>query len=417
MRSMSRRAHRFPGQAMGRFFGAGLGPSVASTNDAGSVAKPATARAHVATGTTGSADGSNPGSGPSVVAVGGGHGQAATLRAARRYAGSLTAVVAMADDGGSSGRLRRDLGIVPPGDLRACLVALAAESSTLARAFEHRYDEVLGDAALGAGGAAVVGGGGSSGPSGGDRSGSAGAGGADGAGGAGAGAGGGGGGDARSGGGSGGLRGHALGNLVLAALMAVTGDIQTALDEAGRLLGAVGRVVPATYQSVVLAAEAASGMVEGQSQVARTPRIRRVSVVPADAPAASGATAAISAADQVLLGPGSLYTSVLAATAVAGVAEAIRQTAAQRVYIANLRPQVAETEGYDVAAHVDALEAHGVPVDVVLCDPTGIDVGAVSVPVVRCSLAKANGLAHDPDQLAKALADLVGYEPRARRRP
>ncbi len=338
-----------------------------------------------------------------MVAVGGGHGQAATLRAARRYAGSLTAVVAMADDGGSSGRLRRDLGIVPPGDLRACLVALAAESSTLAAAFEHRYDEMLGDGALGTDGAAILTRGGSGGEGRGSsrspgraRSGTAG--GARGAGG-------------------GALRGHALGNLVLAALMAVTGDIQTALDEAGRLLGAVGRVVPATYQSVVLAAEAASGKVEGQSQVARTPRIRRVSIVPADAPAASGATAAISAADQVLLGPGSLYTSVLAATAVAGVAEALRRTAAQRVYVANLRPQVAETEGYDVAAHVAALEAHGVPVDVVLCDPAAIDVGAVPVPVVRSSLAKANGLAHDPDQLAKALADLVGYEPQARRRP
>lgn len=315
------------------------------------------------------------GSAPSVVAVGGGHGQAATLRAARRYAGSLTAVVAMADDGGSSGRLRRDLGIVPPGDLRACLVALAAETSTLARAFEHRYDELepRSDGLVSRSDGDV-----SSGSS---------------------------------------LRGHALGNLVLAALMAVTGDIQAALDEAGRLLGAVGRVVPATYEPVVLAAEAACGMVEGQSQVARTSRIRRVSVVPAGAPAALDAITAIEAADQVLLGPGSLYTSVLAATAVSGIAEALRRTSALRVYIANLRPQVAETEGYDVADHVAALEAHGVPVDVVLCDPAGIEVGATAVPIVRGSLAKANGLAHDPDQLAKALADLVGWCARSGRLP
>lgn len=333
------------------------------------------------------------------MAVGGGHGQAATLRAARRYAGSLTAVVAMADDGGSSGRLRRDLGIVPPGDLRACLVALAAETSTLARAFEHRYDDLEHrdrdlehrDHEMGDGAAADDAGSGArtsseskptTGRSAGMGSTSSSA-----------------------------LRGHALGNLVLAALMAVTGDIQTALDEAGRLLGAVGRVVPTTYQPVVLAAESAGGMVEGQSQVARTACIRRVAVVPADAPAAPDATAAIDAADQVLLGPGSLYTSVLAATAVAGVAEALRRTSAQRVYVANLRPQVAETEGYDVAGHVAALEAHGVPVDVVLCDPAGIDVGAMSLPVVRRSLAKANGLAHDPDQLAKALADLLGWRP------
>ncbi len=301
-----------------------------------------------------------------MVAVGGGHGQAATLRAARHYAGSLTAVVSLADDGGSSGRLRRELGIVPPGDLRTCLVALAEEGSVLARAFEHRFPD-------GAVLAPEPHGGGPAGPGAPDSQ-----------------------------------RGHALGNLVLAGLLAVTGDVQAALDEAAALLQAAGRVVPASAEAVVLGAEAACGAVEGQTAVMRTARIRRLTLRPADPPASPAAVAAIAGADQVVLGPGSLYTSVLAAATVPGVAAALRRTRARRVYVCNLRPQVAETEGYDVADHVAALAAHGVPVDVVLCDTSGIALGSPTVPVVDRPLAKANGLAHDAGQLAKALADLVG---------
>ena len=338
-----------------------------------------------------------PGHGPRVVAIGGGHGQAATLRAARHYAGTLTAVVSVADDGGSSGRLRRDLGMVPPGDLRTCLVALAGEGSLLAAAFEHRFPEALvppvADGGAGAGSAGASGGGGG------------------GAGGAAAGARGPG---AEA---AGGLlasrdpanrRGHALGNLVLAGLLAVTGDVQVAVDEAAALLQAAGRVVPVSYEPVVLAAESAGGAVEGQTAVMHTARIRRMTLRPADPPAAPAAVAAIAAADQVILGPGSLYTSVLAAAMVPGVAAALRATGARRVYVCNLRPQAAETEGYDVSDHVAALAAHGIPVDVVLCDTTGIELGSPGVPVVQRPLAKASGLAHDPAQLAKALADLVG---------
>lgn len=309
------------------------------------------------TGEGGPAGGGLTPGGPKVVAVGGGHGQAVTLRAARRYAGELTAVVTVADDGGSTGRLRRELGIVAPGDLRTCLVALSAPDSTLARAFDHRLAGVGGNGAADPGPREV--------------------------------------------------RGHALGNLVLAGLMDVTGDVQAAVDEAAALLGAVGRVVPATYASVVLAADTAEGAVEGQVAVMRSPHIRRVSLVPPDPPAAPAAVGAIEAADQVVLGPGSLYTSVLAAAAVPGVADALRRTAARRVYVANLRPQAAETEGYDVAAHVAALAAHGVPVDVVLCDTAGIALGQPGVRVVDVPLAKPNGLAHDADRLAEFLVDLL----------
>ena len=285
--------------------------------------------------------------GPRVVAVGGGHGLAATLRAVRRYAGEVTAIVSVADDGGSSGRLRRQLGIIPPGDLRKCLVALAAEDSALAVAFERRFDA--------------------------DE-----------------------------------LAGHALGNLVLAGLVAATGDMQRGLDEAAHLLGAVGRVVPAATEPVVLKAEADTGEVQGQTAVMRTAHIRRVSLVPEDPPAPEEALEALRRADQVVIGPGSLFTSILAAVAVPAVAEGIRTSPGRRVDVANLGPEGEETAGFDVAAHVAALGAHGVDVDVVLADPAATAVGVLHVPVVEAPLARSNGRAHDPARLADALGRLVG---------
>jgi uncharacterized cofD-like protein len=282
-----------------------------------------------------------------VVAVGGGHGLAATLRALRRFASSVTAVVSVADDGGSSGKLRRQLGIVPPGDLRRCLVALAGEGSVLAEAFEHRFDGE-------------------------------------------------------------GLDGHALGNLVIAGLVAATGELQRALDEAGRLLGSVGRVVPATGEPVVLTASSDHGEVEGQSVVTRTERIRRVSLVPADPPASPEALAALGEADMVVVGPGSLFTSILAALAVPSLARALRRSPGRKVYVANLRPQPGETAGFDVAAHVEALVAHGVEVDLVVADTSAIALGPLRVPVVEEALARPGGGGHDPARLAAVLEGLVG---------
>ena len=286
--------------------------------------------------------------GPAVVAVGGGHGLAATLLAARRFAGPLAAVVSVADDGGSSGRLRRQLGIVPPGDLRKCLVALAEEGSDLAAAFEHRFDAET-------------------------------------------------------------LDGHALGNLVIAGLLSVTGDLQRALDETGRLLGAVGRVLPAAGEPVVLKAHSEAGEIEGQSAVSKTPHIRRVSLVPGDPPANPAAVAALEEAELVVIGPGSLFTSILAALAVPDIAAALRRTRARRAYVANLRPQAAETAGFDVAAHVAALAGHGVEVDVVVADTAEIDLGDPAVPVVVADLHRPDGgYGHDPARLAAALSGLVG---------
>jgi len=166
-------------------------------------------------------------------------------------------------------------------------------------------------------------------------------------------------------------------------------------------------VLPATCEPVVLKAHVGREEVEGQVAVQNAGPIAAVSVVPEDAEAPPAALAAIAGADQIVLGPGSLFTSVLAAVVVPGVRDALAATAARKVYVCNLREQVPETTGYDVAAHVAALRAHGVDVDVVLCHPGALPVGDVPVPCVERAVATADGTAHDPERLAAALGDLV----------
>ena len=284
---------------------------------------------------------------PSVVAIGGGHGTAVTLKAARRYAGTLTGIVSVADDGGSSGRLRELLNVVALGDIRKCLVALADEDSALALAFERRFEE-------------------------------------------------------------GELAGHALGNLILTGLIDATGDLVLGVREAAQLLGARGDVLPATTEPVVLKAESGNGTVAGQVAVMGTGGIRTVSLVPEDALAPPLALERIAEADQVVIGPGSLYTSVLAAVAVRGIAEAVASSKAPVVYVCNLRPQIPETEGYDVADHVAALARHGVTVDVVVCDTIpGMAIGEAVAPVLDVPLTGENRLVHSPAKLAQALAGLL----------
>jgi uncharacterized cofD-like protein len=274
------------------------------------------------------------------------------LAAARRYADELCAIVSVADDGGSSGRLRAAFGIPPPGDLRKCLVALADPTSLWTAAFEHRFD-------------------------------------------------------------AGELEGHAFGNLVLAGLAASTGDFEAALAEAGRLLGAVGRVVPATIEPVVLKAviRGATGdggdSITGQVAVGSSEGIAGVSLVPDDAKAPQAAIAALAEADQVVIGPGSLFTSVLAVVAVHDLRNALAATPARKVYVCNLRPQLPETAGYDVAAHVDALRGHGLDIDVVVCHPGSLRVGRLDVECVQRPVARPDGAAHDPALLAAALEDLL----------
>jgi uncharacterized cofD-like protein len=291
------------------------------------------------------------------VALGGGHGLAAALRAIRRYASSITAVVSVADDGGSSGRLRRDLGVLPPGDLRRCLVALA-DDELWATAFEHRF-------------------------------------------------------------GAGELDGHALGNLMIVGLTDATGDFTAALDAAARLLGSVGRVLPATNEPVVLKAEVERpefpelAEVQGQVAVQNSHNIRRVELVPADAPASPAALDAIAIADQVVLAPGSLYTSLLPVLCVGALRDAIAATPARVVQVANLRPQLPETAGLDGTDHLRAVVDHGVRVDTFLYGQDGTlavsvtAVRAMGVEPVAARVARPHGLAHDPQQLAKALQALL----------
>jgi len=283
--------------------------------------------------------------GPTVVALGGGHGLSTTLRAARRYAGDITAVVSVADDGGSSGRLRSAFGIPAPGDLRRCLVALA-DDSLWAAVFEHRFD-------------------------------------------------------------AGELEGHAFGNLLIAALADYTGDFEVALYETGRLLGLEGTVYPATREPVVLKAEVEGASVEGQVAVSNAGRISGVSVVPPDARTPEGALQAIADADQIVVGPGSLFTSVLAVVAVPAIRDALAAATGRKVYVCNLRPQIPETAGYDVADHVAALAAHGLGVDVALCHPDALPKGEVGVVCVEEPVAVPDLSEHDPALLAEALSHLI----------
>ncbi|MHB1509374.1 MAG: gluconeogenesis factor YvcK family protein [Acidimicrobiales bacterium] len=288
-------------------------------------------------------------SGPHVVAIGGGHGLSQTLRAVTRYARRVTAIVSVADDGGSSGRLRAELGIPAPGDIRRCLGALLSEPvSPLGNVLEHRFD-------------------------------------------------------------SGALAGHAFGNLLIAALAASTGGFAEGVEEAGRLLGARGTVLPATVAPVDLKASGAFGEVDGQVQIMATPGVRQLSLVPCDPAAPAAAVSALRGADQIVIGPGSLYTSVLAACCVPALREAIATSTAQRVYVANLREQHAETAGYDVATHLAALGRHGIAFDLVLADPSALPLGTVpaGTRLVLARLGTEHLAAHDPALLAGELEALL----------
>jgi uncharacterized cofD-like protein len=183
------------------------------------------------------------------------------------------------------------------------------------------------------------------------------------------------------------LDGHALGNLMIAALAQRIG-FRPAIDELRRLLSVSARVLPATNELVTLVAVTGDGIVHGQVAVQQSTGIKRVGLDPSEPEADPDAVAAIDTADQIVIGPGSLYTSVLAALAVPGIRDAVARSRAPVVYVCNLRPQIPETGGFAPSAYVDALHDHGVEPDVVIADP---------------GLARADGRAHDPGRLAEAL--------------
>ena len=284
-----------------------------------------------------------------VVAIGGGHGLSATLRAALPWAEHLTAVVSTADDGGSTGRLRADRSLPGLGDLRRCLSTLADPETPWAQALERRFE-------------------------------------------------------------TGDLAGHPAGNLVLLSLLEVLGDLQGACDELARTAHVDldhARVVPVTAEPVVLCARTIAGeRIEGQVAVADTEAIGEVWVEP-DVAASPVALEAVAAADLVVLGPGSLFTSVLAAAVVGDLRKALSDRQGTLVYVGNLRPDHCETLGYDQADHVAALARHDIHPDVVLCPSDALPAGALEVPTRELDLAGEGGLVHDPAKLGAALRGLT----------
>ena len=289
-----------------------------------------------------------------LVAIGGGHGTAVTLRALRGVGGHVTGIVSVADDGGSTGRLRAMLNVAAVGDLRKCLGALADASNPLAQAFEHRFS--VGE-----------------------------------------------------------LAGHTVGNLFLVGLLDATGNLEESVDAAAQALGVTGAIVPASSQGVVLLARHGNGVTRGQTAVARTPGIRLLSLDPPSPAAPARALSAIEDADVVLIGPGSLYTSVLAACVVPEITRALRRTRARKVYVANLRPEEPETLGFTLQDHVDALRAHGVEPDEVLVDSASpFARQPCAVPTVVASLSARNPLVHDVPKLRQAVIEACDIQPPTR---
>jgi uncharacterized cofD-like protein len=251
---------------------------------------------------------------PKVVAIGGGTGLSALLRGLKAHTPFITAIVTVADDGGSSGRLRRELGVLPPGDFRNCIAALADDEALMTKLFQYRFGQASD------------------------------------------------------------LNGHSFGNLFITALAAVTGSFERALVEAGRVLAVQGRILPSTLEQVTLVADvlddvghnpeernATPGLtrVQGESSIPRAGApIERVFLRPEEARAYPGAVRAILKADVIVAGPGSLFTSVLPNLLVRDIQRAVAASRAVKVYVCNVATQPGETDGFDVGQHVRALERH-----------------------------------------------------------
>jgi uncharacterized cofD-like protein len=314
--------------------------------------------------------------GPRVVAIGGGHGLSALLRGLKAHTSNITAIVTVADDGGSSGRLRREYGVLPPGDFRMCIAALADDESLVTQLFQYRFG------------------------SGADAGASA-------------------------------LTGHSFGNLFIAAMAELTGSFEKAVIESSRVVASQGRILPSTLEDVTLCAEftgleaapAPENAARGESSIGKTGRaIERVWLEPNDPPAFPDAVRAILEAEIVVLGPGSLYTSVLPNALVRGIAGALGQTKAPVVYICNVATETGETDGYSLDQHVDALERHigrGI-IDIVLAnDRVTPDAGPGIVrPSNALSRASARVITadvvdeaapdrHDPRKLGSAIMGII----------
>ena len=314
--------------------------------------------------------------GPKITAIGGGTGLSTMLRGLKKYTKTLTAVVTVADDGGGSGVLRRDIGMPPPGDIRHCMESLANVEPIMERLLTYRFQE-------------------------------------------------------------GSLAGQSFGNLILAALNGVTGSFEEAVAQMSQVLAITGRILPVTSADVQLEAVFETGArVVGESKISsfkkeQDCRIAHVALLPERPAALPAALQAIREADLILMGPGSLYTSVIPNLLVEGVVEAICRSEALKIYVCNIMTQEGETEGYTAADHVDALLSHGAPglVDLCLANSAPVRPGLVekyreedAAPIlVDRERIRAMGLEleeypvaseggdyarHDPDRLAAAVLDV-----------
>ncbi len=311
--------------------------------------------------------------GPAIAVIGGGTGLSVLLRGIKSITSNITAIVTVGDDGGSSGRLRKDFGIIPPGDLRNCLVALADTEPLMEKLFQHRF------------------------------------------------------------GGSGELAGHSFGNLFIAAMTEIVGDVELALKESSKVLAVRGQVLPSSTEPVLLLAEMSDGsVVQGESQIPLSGKsIKRVSITPADVRPVKGAIEAIREADACILGPGSLYTSVIPNLLVNGVADMLRESDAVKIYICNVMTQPGETDGYTASDHIKAIIDHAGPgsIDMAIVNvqevapelrefyaqrgaqPVVPDIDrieAMGVKVVKANLiSETNLVRHDPARLSRTIMSMV----------
>jgi uncharacterized cofD-like protein len=234
---------------------------------------------------------------PKITVIGGGTGLSVLLRGLKKYTSNLTAIVSVTDDGGSSGTLRKELGVLPPGDIRNCLVALSKEESLMARLFKYRF------------------------PS------------------------------------AGSLSGHSFGNLFLTAMSSVSGSFDEGIARTSEVLAIRGKVLPATLRSVTLEARMSNGkLVKGESNITRSKaRVKSLNMYPSSPPAAPNVLSAIKNSDAIVMGPGSLYTSIITNFLVGGITEEIIKADAKKIYVCNIMTQKNETMGYKLSDHVKAL--------------------------------------------------------------
>jgi uncharacterized cofD-like protein len=315
--------------------------------------------------------------GPRITAIGGGTGLSALLQGLKRHSSNLTAIVTVADDGGSSGRLRRDFNLPPPGDIRNCLVSLADAEPLMSRLFQYRFD---------------------------DRT---------------------------------ELGGHSFGNLFIMAMTKVTGDFEKAVEASSKVLAISGRVVPCTLRDVSLVARHTDGTVtRGEEMIGKRARaVAEVALEPSGSCPTETALQAIRESDAIVLGPGSLYTSIIPNLLVEGISAALAASPAVRIYVCNVMTQAGETKGYAASQHVEALIMHagaGI-VDYVLCnngrvpsallkkyrgehaEPVAVDLKEMrNKPyrvIVEDVISARDYVRHDPERLAEIIIRLIQIAP------